>query len=143
MGTTTVLWRAVALAADAERVELPRLRRQSLLVANLVNPPVTEVILVVKKLGVLLAKGKSQRNLGRVVMLIVESVEFSEMSPPIDGEPMEVGILPAHHYLENLVQLGQVDGVLYLYPTPDQRAYVHQGNFQLINVHVAEKHLMD
>jgi hypothetical protein len=119
MGATTVLWRAVALAADAERVELPRLRRQSLLVATLVNPPVTEVILVVKELGVLLAKEKSQRNLGREVVLIVESIEFSKMSPPIDSEPMEGGIFPAHHYLENLVQLGQVDVVLHLYPTPD------------------------
>jgi len=36
-----------------------------------VNPSVTEVILVVKELDVLLAKEKSQRKLGRVVMLIV------------------------------------------------------------------------
>ena len=135
MGTTTVLWGAVALAADAERVELSRFRRHGLLVANLVNPPVTEVILVIKELVVLLAKEKSQRNFGREVMLIVESFESSKMSPPIDSEPMEVGILPAHHYLDNLVQLGQVDGVLHLYPAPDQRAYVHQRNFQLINVH--------
>src|SRR6266478_131801 len=122
MGTATVLWRAIALAADADRVELPRQRRLSLLVAHLVNPSVTEVILVVKELDVLLAKEKSQRNLGRVVMLIVERVECFEMSPPIDGEPMEVGILPAHHNLKNLVQLGQVDTILHLYPTPDQPA---------------------
>ncbi len=127
MGTATVLRRAVALAAYADRVELPRFRRQSLLVAHLVNPSVAEVILVVEELGVLLAKEKSQRNLGRVMMLIVESVEFSEMSPPIDGEPMEVGILPAHHDLESLVQLEQVDAFLHLYPTPNQRTYVHQG----------------
>ncbi len=81
MGTATVLWRAIALAADADWIELPRFRRLSFLVAHLVNPSVTEVILVVKKLAVLLAKEKSQRNLGRVVLLIVESVEFSEMSP--------------------------------------------------------------
>src|SRR5260370_18124549 len=100
MESTTGLWWAVALAADAERVELSRFRRHGLLVANLVNHPATEVILVVKELGVLLAEEKSQRNLGHEVMLIVESMESSKMSRPIDGQPMEVRILPAHHDLK-------------------------------------------
>jgi hypothetical protein len=118
MGTATVLWRAVALAADAEGVSRLRSKRQSSLVANLVNPPIAKIVLIVEGVGVLLTKEKSQRNLRSEVLLT-----------PIYGEPMKVGIFPTHDTLENFVQLWQVDSVLHLYSTPDQRVHVHQDDF--------------
>ncbi len=129
--TTTVLRWASTGSTRANRIRLPRIDGEHAFDANVMLPEVAHVVFIDEVLTrPYLEDGK--HDLVRVVVKAHTAATGDAIRFAIDTELMQMQVLPAHGYLQDVMQLGDSRVAGYQQATPDHGGNVAQRDLKLI-----------
>src|SRR5271157_3855515 len=129
---STVFRRAGTFASQANRVLGAWLKKECFLHEDFMLPVVPPVVYV-GKLALCYCDDTTQIEFHFVCQISACVQRCITVRDPFYDKLMEMDVCPTHHRLQNFVELVETDIIRDLYPSPNGRSDIFQGDLQLIN----------